>query len=259
MKVRDWYELMIAILLCAGFGTRMYPLTKNISKPLLKVAGKPVIDYLLDQIMRFRELEGIYIVVNNRFYSDYVEWRISWQSKIDETGIDIFLFNNGVDDNNSRRGAISDLAFVLGSGNLYDRNALVSAGDNIFLFDMTNFWEEFVKIPTNQLFALKVNNQDQLQRSGVIMLNDDNKVINFQEKPDIPGSHWLCPALYFLTGNGLRLLNRYLQTTNQQDALGDFIKYLVLSTDVFANPIQDNLRYDIGSIEDYQLANEILE
>ena len=250
---------MIAILLCAGFGTRMYPLTQNHPKPLLEVAGRPVIDYLLDQIMSFNEIEGIHIVVNKKFHSDFTRWKKTWQSKIDATGIEIIIYDNGVENNSTRLGAIGDLAFVLNSGNLSGRDALIAAGDNIFLFDISPFWNNFIKFRANQIFALRATDEERLKRSGVVVFDKDLRVTDFQEKPEKPKSEWLCPALYFLSQHGLCLLDRYLDNTDRRDALGDFIRFLVFSTEVNANPIHDNLRFDIGSIEDYRLANEMLQ
>jgi glucose-1-phosphate thymidylyltransferase len=87
----------------------MYPLTKDVPKPLLKIYGKPVLDYLLDQLMKFRGLESIHIVVNDKFIYKFVDWSVTWQNRVNEKGMDLILYNNGVWDNESRLGAVGDL------------------------------------------------------------------------------------------------------------------------------------------------------
>ena len=104
---------MIAILLCAGFGTRMYPLTENWPKPLLDVAGKPVLDYLMDQLLTFPALVAIHVVANARFYTHFVTWRETWRAQLDELGMKMYLYNDGTTDNHNRLGAVGDLGVVL--------------------------------------------------------------------------------------------------------------------------------------------------
>lgn len=248
---------MDAIILCAGFGTRMYPLTKTCPKPLLKVAGKPVLDYLFSQLLGWQGLKSIHIATNKKYYQDFVEWGATWQGEMQKMGMEIQIHNNGVENNETRLGAIGDLEYVLRNGNLYNRDVLIIAGDNIFLFDLLPVWEKFISSSQNLLLAIKEMDRERLQQMGVLEIGDDNKVIRFQEKPQRPTSYWVCPAFYFLTADATRLIGQYLETTNSKDAIGHFIQYLVSMLDVYAYP-SPGRRLDIGSMEDYKKANMLL-
>ena len=215
-------------------------------------------DYLLDQIVRFRGLESIHIVVNDKFIYKFVDWIVTWQNRVNEKGIELVLYNNGVRDIESRLGAGGDLYFVLDQGNLFGKNALIAAGDNIFLFDLINIWEDFYHHPKNLLLALEEIDQRRLKRSGVLGLDPNDKVLSFQEKPEQPNSNWLCPALYFLQGDGVKLIHEYLETANSTDAIGDFINFLVNNTDIYATRSMDK-RLDLGSMEDFENANNSIE
>ncbi len=243
---------MNAILLCAGFGTRMYPLTETQPKSLLSVAGKPVLDHLLEQLLRFPQLEGVHLVVNNKFYAHFIEWQERWTDQIHIT-----LHNDGVDSNAHRLGTIGDLAFVLENGNLVNSPAIVAAGDNIFLFDLLPMWQEFHSSQKNLLLALKSPDPERLKKHGVVQFDARQRVLAFQEKPQNPKSEWFCPAMYCLTGECLEAVFKYRKTAQSQDAIGHMMSYLVDRKEFFAYPV-DGQRLDIGSLEDYEKANQIL-
>ncbi len=248
---------MDAIILCAGFGTRMYPLTKTCPKPLLKVAGKPVLDYLFAQLVLCTGLNSIHIATNNKYYEQFMEWSATWHDRMRESNIELQIYNNGVEDNETRLGAIGDLAYVLKNGNLYNRDLLIVAGDNIFLFSLLPVWQKIMGSARSLLLAIKETDRARLQKMGLLEIGDDNRVIRFHEKPQDPNSTWVCPAFYFLTAEAARLIEQYMGTTGSKDAIGHFIQYVVDLLDVYAFPV-DGRRLDIGSMEDYEKANSLL-
>ena len=246
-----------AILLCAGFGTRMYPLTQDTPKSLLQVAGKPVLDYLLLQLCECRGLRSIHIVTNNKFYEQFVRWQLEWERTLGQAGLKIHLYNNGVEDNDSRLGAFGDLAYVLERADLYRKDVLVSAGDNIFLFDLQPVWQKFIKTRRNLLLAVSEPDQKRLRKMGVLEIGEEDRVVGFVEKSEHPPSSWVCPAFYCLTAGALALVRQYMETSESKDAIGYFIQYLVARAELYAF-CSDGRRLDIGSLEDYAEANTLL-
>jgi len=247
---------MIAILLCAGFATRMYPLTKNLPKPLLQVAGRPALDYLMGQIMEFPEIESVHLVTNARFFNRFVEWKDKWQRETKQRGISLHLHNDGTTDNDNRLGAVADLAFVLHSIGA-DAGAIVAAGDNIFRFLLKPIWQRFLESDRNYLIAIPETDPNRLRRTGVLELGTDDRVLRFHEKPKDPPSSWVCPAIYFLQPSALHLVDEYLDHPDAQDAPGYFISYLVTKEPVYAIKVWGKAM-DIGTIESYGEANAIL-
>ena len=247
---------MIAILLCAGFATRMYPLTKNFPKALLPVAGRPALDYLVEQILELPGMKSISLVTNARFLAHFIEWRNKWQREIKARGISLRIYNDGTTDNDNRLGAVADLALVLNSIKVAD-GVLVAAGDNIFRFSLKPLWQKFLENDKNYVVAIPESDPNRLRLTGVIELGSDGRVLKFHEKPENPPSLWVCPALYFLKPPALLLVDEYLSQPNAQDAPGYFISYLVNREPVHAIRVNSKAM-DIGTIESYEEANALL-
>lgn len=246
---------MRAVLLCAGFATRMYPLTEDVAKPLLAVAGRPVLDYLMDQLVSLPSLEAIHLVTNARFYPQFVEWRQDWQTRL-SARLPIHIYDDGATDNSNRRGAVGDLAFVLRRMGC-ERPALVAAGDNIFRFSLQPLWQRFSDERCNLVVGLRERNPARRQKTGVLEFGDGDVLIGFHEKPASPPSEWICPALYFLQPEALRAVFDYMEGPEVRDAPGHFIAYLVQQQRVHGVRI-DGTRFDIGSHDSYRLANDVL-
>lgn len=247
---------MIAILLCAGFATRMYPLTRNFPKPLLKVAGRPVLDYLMEQLLECPYLEGVYIVTNARFFNHFCLWKESWDLHIRRKGIEIRVYNNGVRYDHSRLGALRDLAFVLDQFASL-KPAVVAAGDNIFCFSLSPIWQRFIFGNVNYVIALFETDKDRLRRTGIVELGPDDRVIRFYEKPNEPPSFWISPAIYFLQRTALMRVKEYLSYSSMRDAPGYFLEYLVGKEPVYAVRVKGRV-LDIGSIDSYRNADRML-
>ena len=249
---------MIAILLCAGFGTRMYPLTEHIAKALLPVAERPVLDYLMDQLLEMDGLEEIHLVANNRFFSQFESWQEGIQSRLDAASIRLVLYNDGVNDNHERLGAVGDLDFVLNKGDLWNKPALVLAGDNIFLFDLVPLWNQFVQEKKNRILGIVENELRVLQRTGIITVAENGRVIDFEEKPEDPPTNIFSPPVYFLLPEALKKIRSYNQSGHSLDAIGNFVRYLVRDDEIYAFTVEGK-RLDIGSMADYEQAGKILE
>lgn len=243
---------MIAILLCAGFATRMYPLTENFPKSLLEVAGKPVLDYLLQQLFRLPGLKDTHLVTNARDFAHFETWHRAREAWLAAAGIQLRLYNDGATSNANRRGAVGDLAFVLEQLPAL-QPALVAAGDNIFCFSLAPLWQRFVTERCNFVLALRATDPTVLRRTGVLELDTDDRVLALYEKPAAPPTHWICPALYFLQPEALQFALEYATNPDAADAPGHFIAALAREMPIYALRINGS-RFDIGSLDDYKRA-----
>ena len=172
---------MICILLCAGYATRMYPLTENFPKPLLSIKGKALIDYLIDDLEKKRNISKYIIVSNHKFINHFNMWK----KKRTEN---IIVLDDGSTANENRLGAVKDIEFAIKSENIND-NILVLAGDNLLNFSLNDFIDFAKSKNTNAIMTYKENEIARLQRTGVIELDKDNKVLSFEEKPLKPKSN----------------------------------------------------------------------
>ncbi|MBW1993477.1 MAG: nucleotidyltransferase family protein [Deltaproteobacteria bacterium] len=247
---------MIAILLCAGYATRMYPLTRNYPKPLLSVAGKPVIDYFMEQLMELDELRSVHVVTNHKFTPFFEKWQRRWLDKNPGAPFGVEIHNDGSTEDENKLGASVDLAWVLNRLPKASR-MLVAAGDNIFRFRIKPLWSQFLKSHTHWIIALEETNPVKLMQSGVLEFSKNDRVIRLHEKPQSPPSTWCCPAIYFFKHSAVSILNEFLKVSEQTDAPGHFIDYLCQKQCIRAFRLKA-FRFDIGSIEDYRKADRLL-
>jgi len=247
---------VIAVLLCAGYATRMYPLTADFPKPLLPVAGKPVIDYLVEQIIDLPEVTRIHVVTNAKFIEHFNVWQVKWRSAMASKKIALDIHNDGSTDNANRLGAAADLRFVF-KQIAKPTKVLVSGGDNIFRFRLEPLWRDFLIGPRHYVIALPETNANQLMKTGVLALGKENRVLRLHEKPKHPVSKWFCPPLYFLQPTAWPRLDEFLRTSKNDDAPGYFIDFLSRKESVHAFKVNAS-RLDIGSIDSYREAQEAL-
>jgi glucose-1-phosphate thymidylyltransferase len=247
---------MTAIILCAGFATRMHPLTRDFPKPLLPVAGRPVINYLLDQLVEIPDLPAVHIVSNARFFSQFEKWREDYLKNKSKKILPIEIHNDGAESNEGRLGASADLWLALNCISDASR-VLVSAGDNIYRFSIKSLWQQFLHSRHHYVAALPEMNESKLKKTGVLELDAQNRVIRQHEKPDRPQSTWSCPPLYFLQESVRPRLEAFLNSSANRDAPGYFIDYLCQKEAVYAFKLNAS-RLDIGSMDSYQEADRIM-
>lgn len=241
---------MKCILLAAGYATRLYPLTENMPKALLKLGDKTILDMVVEQIDTVNEVDDIYIITNNKFYDHFLKWAESY------TGPKaVKVLNDKTTSNSNRLGAIGDLKFVIDSENINDE-ILVMASDNIFGFPLTNFTGAYLKKGYDMICAHKIENKAELHTMGVVELDKDSRVISFEEKPQNPKSDLGVPPFYIYRRETLQLIDKYLNEGNNPDAPGHFIPWLIKHTDVYAY-VFDATRIDIGTVESYTEACEL--
>ncbi len=241
---------MKAIILAAGYATRLYPLTKDRPKPLLQIGDHTIIDYLLDGFDAIPEIDTVYVVTNQKFAQTFTDWAENLNASGAHPAYRIKVVNDGTTSNETRLGAIADIQFVIENEHLYD-DLLVAAGDNIFQFDFAEFSKFYQQKQTDVLVCQELNDPERLRQRGVVEFDDQQRVLSFEEKPQEPKSSFVCPALYLHPQNTLPLYKLYLDQGNNPDAPGHFIKWLYPHTPIHAFVMQKPA-IDIGTLEVYE-------
>ena len=235
---------MKAIILCAGYATRLYPLTINKPKHLLEIKGRPILDYIIDKIPKNME---IILVTNDKFYNNFENWTNKQERKIK-------VLNDGTLSNEDRLGGIGDLYFVIQKEKI-NEDIFVILGDNLSDFDLGKFIDFFNKNKKTSLGVFEFKHTD-LTKMGVVEAKD-NKMISFEEKPKIPKSNLASTGFYIFTKNDLNNIKEYMKTDKPKDAPGFLIK------DFFDNGEEIDVFtftgrwYDIGNKEIYEEVNKI--
>lgn len=243
---------MKGLVLAAGYATRLYPLTKNQPKPLLEVAGKSILDYIVEKMEKVEVIDEIIIVTNDKFTSHFEEW--AKQSDYEKP---LTVINDGTTTNDNRLGAIGDIQFVIEQLNLED-DLMILAGDNLFDFELTDFAEYFYTVDTDIITTYPEEDEAQLKRAGVIEIDGDSKVLSFEEKPEQPKSNFCVPAFYLYRRETLSEFKNYLADGHNPDAPGHFVPYLLNKKPVHAFQFEGQ-RYDIGTVESYEKVQQIFE
>lgn len=215
---------MKAIILAAGYATRLYPLTKNCAKPLLPIGSRPMIDYLIDQAVTLPDLDDIFVVSNHRFAGQFEQWadrrRPALPSHMRLSVIDDQTTHEG-----DRLGAIGDIQYVIRHGAI-DDDLLVMAGDNLFTWALLDAWHHFRQHGEDMILAQKLANPDDRHRFAIALVNEDGLVEHLEEKPACPRSDIGVYAIYFYRRDTLPLISRYLAEGNNPDAPGHFPAWL---------------------------------
>lgn len=243
---------MQCVLLAAGYATRLYPLTENMPKALLKLGEKTILEMVTDKIDEVEDVDTIYIVTNDKFYSHFLKWSEDYKGPKK-----IKVLNDFTTSNDNRLGAIGDLKYVIGKEGI-DDEILVMASDNIFDFPLTSFVSMYRETNSDMICAHTIANKEDLHSMGVVELEEDGRVKSFEEKPQNPKSDLGVPPFYLYKRETLPLIDEYLREGNNPDAPGHFIPWLIGKHSVYAY-VFDAVRIDIGTPESYYDACERLK
>ncbi|PIO08459.1 hypothetical protein COU59_01590 [Candidatus Pacearchaeota archaeon CG10_big_fil_rev_8_21_14_0_10_34_12] len=229
---------MKTVILAAGFGTRLYPLTLNKSKVLLEIKGKPLVDYTIEKIPR---KEGIVIVTNGKFYNDFQEWAKNHPK--------IKIVNDNVFENENRLGGIGDLWLAIEKEKIYD-DLLIVLGDNFFGFEISDFVETFKK---NQEIMMGVyeTSIEQAKKFGVVEIDDDMNLKGVEEKPENPRSNLIIAGLYALPKENIKDIREYVRSGKNNEGVTYLIKDLMKREKIKVHQFRGEW-HDIGSLEDYK-------
>lgn len=242
--------LMKSIVLAAGYATRLYPLTENFPKPLLEVAGRSILDRLLDDIDNIEGINEHIIISNHKYLEHFENWKKNSSLKNPITIID-----DGSISNETRLGAVKDIQFAIDTLNL-DDDLLIVAGDNILDFSFKPFVELFREKNSAVVMCSYKEDVNALRRSGVMIPDADFRVISMEEKPQDPKSNWCVGPFYIYKKDELPLVKQGIEDGCGTDAPGSFISYLCQKTDVYALKMP-GARYDIGTLESYEEVKKI--
>ena len=234
---------MQCLVLAAGYATRLYPLTENYPKPLLKVGEKTILDHLLDDLDQTGEIERYVVISNRKFAPHFTEWA---KTRSDPVAV----LDDGTTSNEGRLGAVRDVAFAIGSLSL-DDDLLVIAGDNLLDFSLARFLAYAKGKGASSVLRYFEPSIDRLKKCGVLEIGSDDRILSMVEKPAEPKSHWCCPPFYFFTKADARRVEEGIASGCGVDAPGSFIAWLASVSPVYAMEMPGR-RYDIGDIKSYE-------
>lgn len=234
---------MKALILAAGYATRLYPLTRDFPKPLLRVRRKPVINYIIEKLNNLDEIDEIIVVTNSKFISKFREWKYSLNFKKP-----VSLIDDLTKDNQDRRGAIGDIDFVLKKKRIKG-DLLVIGGDNLFDSDLGGFLE-FTHLHQNYpvIGAYNIKGRERAKKYGVVRLDSRNRLIDFEEKPARPKSTLVAMCLYYFPKEKLKLIKEYLIKSRKTDTTGVYIDWLRKKLSVYGY-VFNGRWYDIGDFK----------
>ena len=240
---------MKTIVIAAGYATRLGELTKNFPKPLLKIGDSTILGRMLDDIDAIPEIDEHIVITNHKFASIFEDW-----AKEQHYSKPVTIVDDGTSTNDTRLGAVCDLLFAMDKLNI-DDDLLVVAADNLLFFTFKDF-VDFAK--SKQASCIMCHEQpsiEKLQRTGVVVLDADNKVVNMEEKPQEPKSHWAVPPFYIYMKKDLELVRHSVENGCGKDAPGNLAHYMVDNTNMYAWQMNGG-RFDIGSLDTYYEACE---
>ena len=234
---------MKCLILAAGYATRLYPLTENFPKPLLKVGEKTILDWLVDDIDTLGLVDEYVVISNHKYAQHFEDWAKEKQQKIT-------VVDDGTLSNETRLGAVKDIQFAIDKLGL-DDDMLVIAGDNVLDFSLTKFISYAKGKNTSCIMRYYEPNEVKLTKCGIVEIDDTDKIISMEEKPRKPKSHWCCPPFYYYTKEDAKLVQKGIDSGCGTDAPGSYIAWLCGQTAVHAMEMPGS-RYDIGNLESYQ-------
>jgi glucose-1-phosphate thymidylyltransferase len=224
---------MKALILAAGYGTRLYPYIKNYPKPLLEINQKPIIEYLLDKLIRLNALSEIIIVTNDRFFKHFKKWRDSLDSKVK-----IKIINDLSKNPEEKLGAVKDMHLVFKKEG-FDDDYLILGGDNFFREPLEGFVDFAAKkSPAVSIGVFDIKDKSEAVNYGVVSQDKQGRITKFKEKPARPTSSLVATCIYYFPRKKLKLIKGCIEDSN--------ICF-------------DNIGIDIGRIETYEKLKEIMK
>ena len=244
---------MKVVILAAGYATRLYPLTLTQPKPLLPVAGKPMVDYVLDNLASIGGLDRIYIVTNAKFAGHFQAWADDYRTR--KARLDFTIVNDGSTDDSNKLGAIGDLHYVLTREHV-DSDVIVVGGDNLFSQSLEGFGAFCRQQRAPVLAVYDVGNLDEIRKYNAISVDAAGRILFFEEKPKAPTSTLTGIALYYYPQSVLPLIQQYVAEGNNPDQPGRLVQWLYPRTPFYTWRVP-GLWFDIGGKESLEEANRV--
>ena len=236
---------MKAVILAAGYATRLYPLTKNMPKALLEIGGRPIIDYIVDEINGVPGVSDIYAVTNHKFADAFFGWAKSVKS-----AVPVKVIDDGTMTEETRLGAIGDIKFVIDTMGIED-DLMIIAGDNYFTYSLKEYHDFYTARNSDTICVKPYPDKKGLSRFGIALVSEDGRVLDIEEKPENPKSDLVVYASYMYKRDTVPLFKKYLEEGNNPDAPGHFAAWLYKRKPVYAYSFEGEC-YDIGTLESYE-------
>lgn len=248
MRFREVFQVK-ALILAAGYATRLYPLTENLPKPLLQVGDRAIIEHILAKLEALKTITQVYIVTNNKFYSAFATW-----SKNLKSSFRLKILNDGTLSNEDRLGSIGDIHFTLLQENIQD-DLLVIAGDNLFGFSLAEFIDFFKEKKTSVVAFHDLKDKEKVKGKYGVGILDGSRVIDFEEKPVKPKSSLAATACYIFNKDDLQQVKILVEKGNA-DAPGNLVKHLATHTEMHGFIFTDHW-FDVGTFESLEEAQKV--
>ncbi len=240
------------IVIAAGYATRLYPLTENFPKPLLEIGKSSILGRMMEDIDRIEDIDEHIIVSNHKFARHFEEW-----AEKQNTRCPVTIIDDGTETNETRLGAVRDLLLAIDRCNV-DDDIMVVAADNILDFSFQGFVDFFKEKGTSIIMCHHEPELKKLQRTGVIKVDENMKVLLMQEKPENPVSNWAVPPFYIYSRNDIPLIKDCMNHGCGFDAPGNLAHYLAEVTTLHAWQMPGK-RFDIGTLDTYYEAKKIFK
>ncbi len=244
---------MKAILLAAGYATRLQPLTDTVAKPLLPLARRPMVDYIYDKIAEVADVDAVHVVTNQKFTAGFEAWAEGHGGRLP-----IHIHNDGTRTNADRLGAIGDIRFTVESGRLAGEDLLVLAGDNLFdykLSDFAAYWR--TKGEASALALYQCDDLELVKQYSIVELDKNDRITSFVEKPKNPTTNLVGTAMYIYHHEHVPLLDRYLGEGNSPDQPGNFVAWLHKRVPVYGYRFEGGW-FDIGNHKELLNADNLM-
>ena len=239
---------MKCVILAAGYATRLYPLTENFPKPLLKVGEKSIVDWLVDDIQAGGAVDGYAVVTNHKFAPHFEAWAR-------EKGVPVAVADDGTESNGTRLGAVKDILFAMDSLGL-DDDLLVIAGDNVLDFSLNHLIRYAREKDASCVMRYWEADEKRLRKCGVAELGEDDLLLSLEEKPENPKSHWCTPPFYFYKAADARRIGEAIEDGCGTDAPGSLVAWMCAHSRVYSMEMPGK-RFDIGNLESYEAAQKL--
>lgn len=234
---------MKCIILAAGYATRLYPLTKNFPKPLLKVGEKTILDWLLYDIETSGKVDEYIVISNHKFFDHFKKWA-------DNTTLSITVLDDGTSSNETRLGAVCDIEFAIEKLGL-DDDILIIAGDNLLDFSLVDFIKYAEENQTSCTMRYYESDRECLKKSGISEIDENDILLSLEEKPDMPKSNWCTPPFYYYIKEDAKKIKDAINDHCKTDAPGSLVSWMCKKTVIHSMKMPGN-RYDIGDVKSYE-------
>lgn len=239
---------MKCVILAAGYATRLYPLTENFPKPLLSVGGKPILDWLAEDLESTGFVDGYVVISNHKFARHFKEWA-------EEKSYNVTVVDDGTSTNETRLGAVKDIQFAVEKLQLEDE-LLVIAGDNLLSFSLGDFIQFAKEKGTSCVMCHEENDLTKQQKTAIITKDENGMITSYEEKPQRPKGNLAVPPFYYYLAKDINRIPEALADGCNADAPGSFAAWLSRRTKMHAWEM-DGKRYDIGDKKSYEAVQEI--